>query len=338
MASCFFTFDLTMRFRLIFIVCAMQLSVMSCHNEADPTPTGDMDYRQKMREFVIGISEYAKGIQPDFVIIPQNGIELVSSDGQENGAPHAAYLDAIDGNGQEDLFYGYSNDDKATPKADNEYLISFLDIAKSAGKTILVTDYCSTHSKMSDSYSRNAAKGYISFAADRRGLDDIPDYPQPIAFENNNDISSLAEARNFLFLINPEQFISKADFISAVTSTNYDLIVMDFFFQDGVAFTADEVNQLRNKANAGKRMVIAYMSIGEAEDYRYYWLPEWNTNKPSWMDAENPDWAGNYKVQYWNPEWQAIIFGKEDSYVQKILDAGFDGVYLDIIDAFEYYE
>ena len=56
------------------------------------------------------------------------------------------------------------------------------------------------------------------------------------------------------------------------------------------------------------------------------------------MDAENPNWAGNFKVKYWNTEWQNIIYGNDNSYLKKILNAGFDGVYLDIIDAFEYYE
>lgn len=32
------------------------------------------------------------------------------------------------------------------------------------------------------------------------------------------------------------------------------------------------------------------------------------------------------------------IFGSEDSYLDKIIDQGFDGVYLDIIDAYEYYQ
>ena len=314
------------------------LNILSCDRQEDIVPPPDNDFRQAMREFVIGISAYAKAIRPDFPIIPQNGIELVSTNGEETGPPHTAYLDAIDGNGQEDLFYGYSKDDKATPKADNEYLISFLDISRMAGKTILVTDYCSTHSKMDDSYSRNAAKAYVSFAADRRELNDIPDYPQSIHSENNDVITSLSQVKNFLYLINPDQFATKADFIQAVTATNYDLIVMDLFFQDGVAFTSSEINQLKSKANGGKRMVICYMSIGEAEDYRYYWLPEWNSNKPSWMNDENPKWAGNYKVQYWNEEWQGIIFGNDHSYVKRILDSGFDGVYLDIIDAYEYYE
>jgi len=43
-------------------------------------------------------------------------------------------------------------------------------------------------------------------------------------------------------------------------------------------------------------------------------------------------------VKYWNQEWQGIIYKNYDSYLDKITAAGFDGVYLDIIDAFEYFE
>ncbi|MFQ5795846.1 MAG: endo alpha-1,4 polygalactosaminidase [Candidatus Bipolaricaulia bacterium] len=95
---------------------------------------------------------------------------------------------------------------------------------------------------------------------------------------------------------------------------------------------------LKTKANGGSRLVIAYMSIGEAEDYRYYWQAEWKPNPPSWLAEENPDWPGNYKVRYWDRNWQNVIYESNDSYLKKILDAGFDGVYLDIIDAFEYFE
>jgi len=48
--------------------------------------------------------------------------------------------------------------------------------------------------------------------------------------------------------------------------------------------------------------------------------------------------AWQYKVQYRKKNWQNIIYGKDNSYLNKILDTGFDGVYLDIIDAFEYLE
>ncbi|MCK4746330.1 MAG: endo alpha-1,4 polygalactosaminidase, partial [Bacteroidales bacterium] len=286
-----------------------------------------MNYKQEMRDFVIGISEYSKSLHPGFIIIPQNGIELVSVTGDEDGQPHSAYLNAIDGNGQEDLFYGYDRDDKPTPNNENSYLRTYLNISKNSGNTILVTDYCSTVSNMNDSYSQNNLNGFTSFAADHRELDNIPAYPSPIYSQNDSQISSLSQIQNFLYLINPENFSTKSDFINTVTSSNYDLMIMDLFFHDGIEFISSEINQLKSKANGGRRLVIAYMSIGEAEDYRYYWQNDWNNNEPAWMDKENPNWEGNFKVKYWYEDWQNVIYGSENSYLDKILDAGFDGVY-----------
>jgi len=298
----------------------------------------NIDYKQEMRDFVIGISEYSKSQDPDFYIIPQNGVELVTITGDEDGNPHSEYLEAIDGNGQEDLFYGYDKDDKSTPDNENDYLITFLNISNNSGNTVLVTDYCSTHSNMNDSYNQNNLNGFVSFSANHRELDNIPGYPTPVYSENNNQISDLSQIQNFLYLINPEYFSTKTGFIDAVTATNYDLVIIDLFFNDGTEFTSSDIHQLKSKANGGSRLVISYLSIGEAEDYRYYWQNDWNKNEPSWMDEENPDWQGNFKVKYWDEDWQNIIYGNENSYLKKVLNANFDGVYLDIIDAFEYYE
>ncbi len=308
--------------------------VVGCQDDIPP----DIDLREEMRDLVTGISEYAKAFDPSFVVIPQNGIELVVTGGESDDPVHTGYLEAIDGHGQEDLFYGYDKDDKATPGTENEYLRSFLDRSLGQGNTILVTDYCSTHSKMDDSYAQNHAAGYVSFAASSRELDRIPVYPAPVFGENDAEITELQEVRNFLYLINPESFSTKEDFILAVTATNYDLLIMDLFFAEDLLFSPGEIGRLHNKANGGIRMVVAYMSIGEAEDYRYYWKDEWKRDPPTWMDGENPHWEGNYKVWYWEEAWQEIIYGSQDSYLGRILYAGFDGVYLDIIDAFEYYE
>lgn len=319
------------------ILLALCCILVSCKKKED-TGDNETERKQQMREFVIGISQYAKTIRPGFNIIPQNGIELVSDNGASSGQPHLAYLNAIDANGQEDLFFGYKNDDQATPAKDNSYLRGLLDMSKNAGKVILAIDYCSTPSKVSSSYSQNQTAGYISFAANKRELNAIPSFPNPIQLENAAVINNLGQAKNFLYLINPDAFNSKQAFINAVTATNYDLLIMDLFFSDGSSFTAAEINQLKSKANGGKRLVISYMSIGEAENYRYYWQSSWRSHPPSWLDKENPSWAGNFKVKYWNPEWQNIIYGNDNSYLKKIIDADFDGVYLDIIDAFEYYE
>lgn len=321
--------------KTFFLLLTLSIFIAACKTDE---PDVTRDYKQDMRDFVMGISSYAKGIQPGFAVIPQNGIELVSDNGAEDGQPHSAYLAAIDGHGQEDLFYGYNSDNRATSDETNTYLRTFLDMSKAAGNTILVTDYCSSTDKMDDSYTQNSSQGYVSFSADQRELDNIPAYPQTIFAENNNAITSLSEAKNFLYLINPENFATKAAFIQAVTATNYDLLIMDLFFHDDSPFTAAEINQLKGKANGGSRLLIAYMSIGEAEDYRYYWDTDWNNNQPDWMDKENPNWKGNFKVKYWDADWQAVIYGNDNSYLKQVLDAGFGGVYLDIIDAYEFYE
>ena len=176
----------------------------------------------------------------------------------------------------------------------------------------------------------------MSFAADSRELDRIPTFPAPIYNQNPDSIKQLSKAKNFLYLINPSSF-TKREFIDAIKATNYDLLIIDLFVNEEI-FTAAEVYEMKQKQNGGRRLMICYMSIGEAEDYRYYWQESWKNNKPVWLDAENPEWKGNYKVKYWEKEWQAIIFGNDQSYAKKILDAHFDGVYLDIIDAFEFYE
>lgn len=314
----------------------LAFAVLSCNSDDENSSNSEnRNFRQDMRDFVIGISQKAKGVKSNFAVIPQNGIELLTENGEEDSAISLAYLNAIDGNGQEDLFFGYDNDDQATNTSDSNYLKGLLNVSKNNGKTILVTDYCSTPSKMANSYQQNFASGYISFAAPERSLNMIPS-GNPYNM-NSSIVSNLAQAKNFLYLVNPMNFASKSAFINAVTATNYDAIIMDLFL-NGETFTALEINQLRNKANGGKRIVICYMSIGEAEDYRYYWENSWNNSKPSWLENENQDWPGNFKVKYWNEDWQKIIYKNSDSYLNKILIADFDGVYLDIIDGFEYFE
>ena len=76
---------------------------------------------------------------------------------------------------------------------------------------------------------------------------------------------------------------------------------MDAFFDDEWLNSSD-LTQIRTKANGGTRLLISYMSIGEAEDYRYYWGNNWKPGSPDWIVAENPNWKGNYKVAYWEAD------------------------------------
>jgi cysteinyl-tRNA synthetase len=310
------------------------LLILSCQ-EKDKEQ--HVNYRQEMRNFVQSLSKYAKTFNPDFLVIPQNGQELMTINGESGGNLVNDYFQAIDGTGREDLFYGYTADNEPTPADATEYMMAFLDLAKNKGLTVLVIDYCSAEEKMSDSYQRNFLKGFISFAADRRELDDIPSYPDPIFNENNLSVKQLSDSKNFLYCINPASYGSKQAFLDDLQMTNYDLIFIDLFFY-GKALTSNDIESLKTKRNGGSRLIICYLSIGEAEDYRYYWKTEWSVHPPAWLGEENPDWAGNYKIRYWYKDWQSITYGNDSSYLKKIIDSRFDGVYLDLVDAFEYFE
>ncbi len=321
--------------KLFAILVVLIIFLSSCHRKDD---LSDINFRQEMRNFVKAISNYAKEKNPDFSIIPQNGQALITDTGEPDGTIESDYVAAIDGTGREDLFYGYNKDDEATPSDVTQEMENLCSLFKQNNVQVMVTDYCSTHWKMDDSYTKNEEKGYISFAAPDRALGVIPDYPEQPHNVNADDITNLAQAQNFLYLINPENYSSKDDFLNDIAATNYDIVLIDLFFNDNQQLTSDDINKLKTKQNGGKRLVICYMSIGEAEDYRYYWQSEWKPGNPEWLETENPNWKGNYKVRYWEKDWQKIIFGNDDAYLDRILNAGFDGVYLDIIDAYEYFE
>lgn len=117
--------------------------------------------------------------------------------------------------------------------------------------------------------------------------------------------------------------------------TAYDVLVLDAGSGDGAwGLTRAEVRRLKTKPDGTPRLVIAYMNVGEAEDYRYYWKPAWTKRPPAWLGTPNCRWKGDHRVQHWSPDWQAILFGNDRSYLARLLDLGYDGVYLDRIDIF----
>jgi cysteinyl-tRNA synthetase len=291
-----------------------------------------------MRTLIQDLSAYARQQKPGFLIVPQDGLSMLSATGESTGTPVAAYLAAIDGVGQEEVYYGFENaDDAATPaSARNEYL-GMLRLAERNGKPALVTDYCYTPWKMDTSYARNFRNGFISYAATARELDNIAT-ATPYNVHAGN-VNSLSDAKNFLYLINPHTYKNQQEFIKKVDSTNFDVLILDGFYNDDdEPLTQSDLNALKTKFNGGRRIVLAYVAVGHAEDYRGYWRSEWFTNPPAWLQLiEDEDWAGNYPVRYWMPEWKSIVYGNDSSYIKKFTQAGFDGAYLDTYD-YKYWE
>jgi len=124
--------------------------------------------------------------------------------------------------------------------------------------------------------------------------------------------------------------------IETLAKSACDLVVIDYSRDgsDREAFTAEQISAIRKKPDGSDRIVLSYLSIGEAEDYRFYWDKGWTIRPPRWLGAENAEWPGNFAVNYWDPDWQKLIFGQPSSFLDRIAAAGFDGVYLDKVDAF----
>jgi cysteinyl-tRNA synthetase len=119
-----------------------------------------------------------------------------------------------------------------------------------------------------------------------------------------------------------------------IGKTAFDLLVVSI----SIAGNSTEVVPALKHSLGGEKIVLCYLSIGQAEDYRYYWEPEWKENPPEWLDEPDPVWTGDYWVRYWHPGWQAIIYGTPESYLDKIIEFGFDGIYLDRVDTYQYYQ
>ena len=143
---------------------------------------------------------------------------------------------------------------------------------------------------------------------------------------------------------------SRALDIKDLKSSKADLIVMDFS-KDGSgkgAFTQAQVESLKARKGTNS-VIVSYISVGEASDYRDHWQNDWTsftdkdrraagepTDKaPAWLGAWNESWPNSRKVRYWDPDWQTVIFNKDGTgWLDKIVASGFDGAYLDIVDGY----
>lgn len=117
--------------------------------------------------------------------------------------------------------------------------------------------------------------------------------------------------------------------VATLAESPYELLVIDYSKDgsDKKKFSTKDLAVLHKF----HKTVLCYFSIGEAEGYRFYWQKKWHDNPPKFLGPENPNWAKNYKVKYWREDWWETGMRP---YLDRILEAGFDGVYLDIVDAY----
>jgi cysteinyl-tRNA synthetase len=144
---------------------------------------------------------------------------------------------------------------------------------------------------------------------------------------------TLESVAHWLYLIDVD---IDADTLDQIIASTHDMVVLDFipFEAHNTDFPMADVVDALHEADHPK-LVVAYLDIGQAEDFRTYWEPGWRVGNPDWIVALDPDgWEGNYPVAYWRDEWQDIWLG-DTGIISAVRDAGFDGIYLDWVEAYD---
>ncbi len=282
------------------------------------------DYKEKMKEL---IKEIRLNTNKEKIIITQNGSEIYF----KNDKLDLEFLSYVNGASQESLFYGEEGElGKKTSKQEKDSLLKNLTQIKDYGKIVFDVNYSKNRANRKNIEKENRKYDFIgeeipSFAADTLNI--------PINGFNRKEISLLSEAENFLYLLNPHKFKDITEYFKVLSNTNYDVLIIEPSL-NGIFFTKEQIEKLKYKSTGEKRIVIAYFSIGEAENYRSYWKDKWNRKLPFWIETENKNWKGNFIVKYWSDEWKKIV--KE--YQKKLDYIDVDGYYLDTIDTFYYFE
>lgn len=150
---------------------------------------------------------------------------------------------------------------------------------------------------------------------------------------------TLEEVKHWVYNI---QHVSTAANIEALVGSHFDMYVLEP--------TRSEKNENFNMKKLVKDIreyniqnyhkdpiILAYVDIGQAEEWRWYFGDDWQIGNPYWLVANDPNgWDGNYPVAYWNPVWHNIMYKGYygTSSVKQTLEDGFDGIYMDWVEAF----
>lgn len=329
-----------MKIKILLAAAMLAVSLAGTYAYRNIAAASDYDkvaYRQEMGNLICGIKEYGESHGgEDFFVIANGGAGLMEANelfSKEDCDRMKAHLDGVMA---ESVNYGWDMSmDNPMPAEEQENYHRLLAEAQKAGIVPLVLDYCKGRAQMQKAYREDKDYGYLGWVSSRRDLDRLPnELPN-----NSNDgaCRELSQAKNYLVLLNPEAFASKESYIDSLAASSYDLIIVDAYYGDSM-LAPEDVAKIQHKPNGSRRLVAAYMSVGEAEEYRPYWQEQWKSNPPSWLWNVNSDWEGSYRVRYWSKEWQQILLGTPQSYLDQILAAGFDGAFLDVVDVFYAFE
>lgn len=131
--------------------------------------------------------------------------------------------------------------------------------------------------------------------------------------------------------------------LTTLAATDYPLLVVEpgHNLKDDPSDMVEVISKLRIAPDGSDRLLLAYVDVGQAEDYRDYWQPSWvaptetEAGDPEFLLTIDPDgWSGNYVVAYWDMRWKDLWVG-DQGIVAELAAVGFDGIYLDWVEAYD---
>lgn len=320
-----------------------------------PSPPANIpNYRSLMRDNIEMLIGYAQARKPDFQIILHEGADILYKGLWEY---HLSGYQNARGNGDDKSDPSFlSGKDLTLPK---EYQLgSHLDnpFFKKINAIIFNDLYCSPRKLDKDLLKTNIRLGAISHCPSIKAYDQATALSvkenllfygflnlstafgyianQPIINENARNIFSVKDASNISFLLDNRRYKNRAELISDMRKSNYDIVVIDPIFHDGSIFTQEEVDLMKFKKSGPKRLIIARQNITEAFTKDYYWQDDWNKHLPSWIKRASLSSKNGYITEYWQEEWKKII----SQYFRGIVLSRYDGVFLTGINNHQYFE
>lgn len=303
------------------------------------------NYRDEMRKIVEELGAYARARTPGFTVVTLGGFDLFSWSQREFdltelqrpetlrpsavtdaelpvGFPMRRYQQRVNGF----ILDGFFCAPIRVPLADAEGM-------RNQNLKALSIDHCPSDRAQSafDQARNSGIVAHVDTDMDAKFASIPTVKPNP---ENPDSVDNLAAARSMLVNLDNRKFGSKANWMLALKNTNHDVLVIDGFYNGNQALTKDDIRSLKFKKVGSRRLVLAWLDVGQASDDRFYWQRDWMVGNPTWLTALNRSDAGKYYIEYWNPAWKSIV-GRSFA---GLVDLGFDGIVLAGVEEYRRWE
>lgn len=310
---------------------------------SDVPPRHIVNYRDLMRENVNMLVEYAKKQNPNFVVIAHEGQELLDKslweyhlDGYNNARKFGI-------NAKDASFLVHSKDklkdiDLNTDIIATTYLKN-LDaialnnlfcqnsprnkIATQAGLKVISIDQCASEDDFDEAIQESVGEQVLlyGFTDISKAFNNIKE--QPVINGSAENITSIKQAHNILFLTDDSQYNDKFSFLEDLRNSSQDVVIINPLFHHSIPFSKEEIQSLKFKKNGTSRLLIAQMNISEADKKSYYWQKNWKTGTPAFLERESYVNQDSMITKYWQEEWRQLIA----RHFKDIIVSGFDGVF-----------